>query len=532
MTATLTTIQQTGDSANRIDMVFIGDGYTADDLALGTFSSHVSGYLNYIFGGSALSDPFTAYRNFFNIHMVEVASNESGADIPGSGIYVDTALDASFSWGGGPERLLYFSSTLANAAIAEAFAGTGIAAEMRYGVVNTTKYGGGGGSYGVYAGGNGSSHEVALHEIGHSFAHLADEYNYGGPETHANSEPSAANVTIDASGAKWANWLGFVDPILGVVGAYEGGHYSKLGVYRPTLNSKMNSLGRPFDPIAKEAFIREFYKYVDPLDGHDDNSGTRYNLHTLAVDTIDPSIVSVDWTVDGDIHVDAGESFDFDDAGLTFGIYEVTARAYDPTEWVRGDRSDLEESVSWTVENDYLLRGTGAGEVLTGTDNAQVIRAGAGSDTVRGLAGDDTIWGDSGNDRIHGGDGNDVIRPGTGRDFMTGGSGRDVFDFDSRAEIGRGAARDRITDFRVRVDDIDLRTIDASTKKAGNNAFKFIGQGAFHKHAGELHYVKLNGPGTSHDRTLVEGDVNGDGRADFQIELTGLKSLGAHDFLL
>jgi len=64
---------------------------------------------------------------------------------------------------------------------------------------------------------------------------------------------------------------------------------------------------------------------------------------------IDPAVIDVDWTVNGQLYVNAGEVFSFADHGFGNGSYKVTARAYDPTDWVRGDRSDLEESVTWTV---------------------------------------------------------------------------------------------------------------------------------------------------------------------------------------
>ena len=100
-------------------------------------------------------------------------------------------------------------------------------------------------------------------------------------------------------------------------------------------------------------------------------------------------------------------------------------------------------------------------------------------------------------------------------------------------ETGKtGSTRDRILDFVHNQDDNDLRTIDAKTAVAGNQAFKFIGTQAFHKVAGELHFIKQNPAGTANDKTIVEGHVTGDGRADFQIELKGLIGLTSADFLL
>ena len=88
------------------------------------------------------------------------------------------------------------------------------------------------------------------------------------------------------------------------------------------------------------------------------------------------------------------------------------------------------------------------------------------------------------------------------------------------------------TSWRPGSDLIDLKTIDARTKTPGNNAFKFIGLQKFHDKRGELHYKLVDNAGTANDKTIVEGDTNGDGKPDFQIELTGLHTLAAGDFIL
>ena len=155
------------------------------------------------------------------------------------------------------------------------------------------------------------------------------------------------------------------------------------------------------------------------------------------------------------------------------------------------------------------------------------------ANTITGNAAKNTLNGLSGNDTMNGGSGNDLIIGGTGRDFMSGNSGNDVFDFNLLSESGKtSTTRDVIKDFAVKLDDINLATIDASTKAAGNQAFKFISTQSFHKVAGELHYSQSNLAGTANDKTIISGDVNGDGKADFTIELTGLKGLTAGDFIL
>ena len=132
----------------------------------------------------------------------------------------------------------------------------------------------------------------------------------------------------------------------------------------------MRILEQPFDAIAREAFVLGFYGLVDPVNSYDDNVGTRYDVQSLSVDVIDPAVIHVDWTVNGQTFVDAGETFSFGAYGLGSGDYTVTARAYDPTDWVRGDRSELEQTVTWTVVN-------------SGQNVAPVITSNGGDDTAR-----------------------------------------------------------------------------------------------------------------------------------------------------
>ncbi len=173
-------------------------------------------------------------------------------------------------------------------------------------------------------------------------------------------------------------------------------------------------------------------------------------------------------------------------------------------------------------------------EHLTLTGAAAINGAGnTFANTITGNSGSNKLSGLGGNDTMSGGSGNDFLIGGTGRDVMSGNSGNDVFDFNLLSESGKTATtRDVIKDFAVKLDDINLATIDASTKAAGNQAFKFISTQSFHKVAGELRFQQSNAAGTANDKTIVSGDVNGDGLADFSIELTGLKGLTAGDFIL
>ena len=156
---------------------------------------------------------------------------------------------------------------------------------------------------------------------------------------------------------------------------------------------------------------------------------------------------------------------------------------------------------------------------IKGSAIANTIKGNAGNDTLLGLAGNDTLFGDAGNDVLNGGAGNDTL---------TGGAGADQFVFQTlRDSTVKATGRDKIMDFRQSEGDrIDLRGIDAKSKSGKDDAFTFIGTDKFSKTAGELRFEKK---GSS---TFVYGDVDGDAKADFSIELAGKIDLKHGDFFL
>jgi hypothetical protein len=346
--AAYTTVFENGPASNRVNMVFLGDGYTDSQIET-TYVADINKYLNHMFHEN--QDPFTRYEKFFNAYRVNVVSNQSGADVPPENIYRDTALDAKYYYDGVTERLLYINESKANAALSAGLAGSGIIADMKPVTVNDTRYGGGGGTYAVYAGGNPFAPEVALHESGHSFSGLADEYQYNNGSTYTGGEPSSVNVTKSSTGAKWSQWLGYVDPAhpeLGAVGAYEGGMYNDHGIYRPTSNSKMRSLGVAFNAVSREKIILDIYRQVKPIDSFLANTGTLANPPSLWIDVVDPAVLTVQWSVDGVI-VPGAASENFDPLRLAPGAHTITARAYDDTPWVRLTNSLLSQSINWSV---------------------------------------------------------------------------------------------------------------------------------------------------------------------------------------
>lgn len=255
--ADVVAIQETGAPDQRFDLVFVGDGYTSAELGL--FHDHVVSKWTEL---SAV-EPFRSYRQYFNVWRVDVVSTESGVDHdPALGTNRDTALDMGF-WCQGrdtqTERLLCVNQTKATQ-----FAALAPQADQVIALGNTAKYGGAGGGVATAAGANDQAGQIAVHELGHSIGKLADEYDYP-YDRFGGTEPTEVNVTADPTGAKWSAYLGQASPDGGVVGAFEGARYYKLGLYRPTENSIMRTLGREFNLVGRDAMITAFRAKVPEL---------------------------------------------------------------------------------------------------------------------------------------------------------------------------------------------------------------------------------------------------------------------------
>lgn len=263
----------------------------------------------------------------------------------------------------------------------------------------------------------------------------------------------------------------------------------------------------------------------------------------------------------------AGDQLDFSAVTLT-GITQIDggAGADSITGSASGDTlvgSGGDDSLSGGFGDDRILYGAGSNgfdavdagsgsDTLSATaDNAtiglsnlsgveQIDAGGHAGVTILGSTGDDNldlsavavsgivaIDGGSGNDVIVASAGVDTIRLGDGRDSLTGGVGADSFSMSQLSDSGLGASADLISDFTTGSDLMDLSALDADSGTLGDQAFSFIGTSAFSNVAGELR-IETGDPAV----TVVLGDIDGDGVADFSIVLTGTLSLAGADFVL
>ncbi|MCB9014879.1 MAG: peptidase M64 [Lentimicrobiaceae bacterium] len=250
-------INQAGDPSVCLDIVFIPEGYTADEME--KFKADCNRLSDFLLK----CNPFDEYKNKINIVGVLAPSIESGADIPGKGVWKKTILNSSF-YTFDIDRYL---TTYDMKSVRD------VAANVPYDqiciVANSQVYGGGGiyNHYALFTSDNPYANYVFVHEFGHSFAGLGDEY-YNSEVAYEDFynlkvEPWEPNLTtlVDFD-AKWKSMVTPGAPIPTpasekdkyAVGAYEGGGYMTKGVYRPAHDCTMKSLSyNNFCPVCKKA---------------------------------------------------------------------------------------------------------------------------------------------------------------------------------------------------------------------------------------------------------------------------------------
>jgi hypothetical protein len=350
------TVVNNGDPNNRIDITILGDGYTAGEMS--KYAADVSTLVGSIFA----QDPYLEYQNYYNIHRVDVASNESGVDHPERTppVFKNTAFDASYNCSG-IQRLICVTTSKVLTVASNVL--TPAQRDIILVLVNDSEYGGSGGTLAVA-----STHplvvEIVLHEVGHSFGLLADEY--GGPpppSCSTSSEPSEPNATIQnqRNSIKWVAWIDAATPIpttttlAGIAGLYQGAQYCDSGKYRPTYNSKMRSLGLPFEQINTEQLIKRIYNLVSPLDSSSPSATSlsliRGQTQAFSATMLAPRThgISVEWYVDGQLK-GGNASYTLDSTDLNPGSHTAMLLAEDKTASVRNDPAGvLREQKTWDL---------------------------------------------------------------------------------------------------------------------------------------------------------------------------------------
>jgi len=214
--------------------------------------------------------------------------------------------------------------------------------------------------------------------------------------------------------------------------------------------------------------------------------------------------------------LDGGLGADSMEGGADNDTYIVDEAGDVVIEAAGGGYDRIVASISYTLGADLERLSLSGTADLSGTGNALANRldGNAGANTLDGGEGNDALYGGAGNDTLIGGAGADLLDGGLGADTMEGGTGADRFWFRNIIE----ANGDVISDFSMEQGDrIDLRPIDADADDLGDQSFAWIGGAAFSSVSRQLRFAD----------GILEGDVDGNGIADFQIGLGGAQTLSA-----
>ena len=298
------TIQYAGPEA--INFVLLGDGYTATEQK--KFLSSAKKLYNALFK----KVPMNKYKKWFNLYAIEVISNESGISHPGvlkNGVYVcpegssmpimnvDTYFGIHFDTYGIHRLPCPDNSTkiynLLNALMPD-FQLVGI-------LCNTSEYGGAGGSY-LTCTMHDNASEILIHEFGHTFAGLADEYyagdNYLGE--HPNQTATSNSRTI-----KWKHWWGQEN-----VGAFPIGGSTKADKYYKPVDGtcEMEYLNKQFCPVCRETLIEELHNRVKVIADYEPSEKTVTMNEEEITFTItryykglSPNKVDFEWSLNGTV---------------------------------------------------------------------------------------------------------------------------------------------------------------------------------------------------------------------------------------
>jgi len=308
------TLMNNGSNDKRINFVYLGDGYTSSEQA--NFLTDTQNIINAQFNFT----PYKEYKNFFNAYAVKVISNESGTDHPQTSpdsdcptvpiMVADTYFNATFDYYN-IHRLLVPQAT---STIYSVLASNTPFYDQANIIVNTPYYGGSGGSFATSSLDNSAS-LIMIHEIGHSFVNLADEYWAG-----INYAAEKANMTQETNPTlvRWKNWIGAEN-----IGIYpHGTNPPESDWYRPHQSCMMRYLNSPFCAVCREATIDRIYTLVSPIDSFlPTESSVVFDGNDLdfSIDLIlpNPNTLEVEWLFD-DI------SFATDVTSVTLTNTEIT----------------------------------------------------------------------------------------------------------------------------------------------------------------------------------------------------------------
>lgn len=346
------------DDTTRINLVILAEGYTASQ------ENKFLTDLQTIADGVFKTTPYKEYASYFNVWGIYVISAEEGADCPPYW-EKDTYFNVSISSDG---LIALYNRDKVYERLAEHVPDYDIICVL----TNVDIRAGMGGSIALTTA-CGSMVEVILHEIGHTFANLSDEYTSSRGSYQRPYE--AINVTAHTprDSIRWNAWIMPQTPVptpeddpqyYNAVGLFEGAGYTEIGWYRPKFSCRMNNEFHQFCEVCIEAHVSRVYSIVKPViaktPAQDTITYTNGSALELSVQTFHPTpnTMHVRWGFNGS-DIGEGERLDVSTLSLSQTYNTLTATAVDSTPLVRiaSNKPGLQQSVSWVVR--YLPTAAG-----------------------------------------------------------------------------------------------------------------------------------------------------------------------------
>jgi hypothetical protein len=344
------TILYNGDPDKFINFVYMGDGYKAEELS--AYIEHVTTTSNFLF----TTHPFTYYKNYFNVFAIKISSNESGAQHPRTApdcppesehpsLFVYNYFGSSFDYYDIHRLLVPTDYETVHYTLLENFP----LYNSAFMLVNTPYHGGSGGWISTSSINEYSNH-IVVHEIGHTFANLADEYWAG--DMYAAEK---ANMTQETNPnlVKWKNWIGYEG-----VGIYQHGESGvAANWYRPHESCQMRFLDSPFCPVCTEAIVLRIIElfgnpilsyYPDQSNISLTEDSIQFNLNIVKPE---PNTIRVKWILNGNLFTTNIDSVKIYSNQLLTGNNVLRVEVLDTTNLIRADNHEANNtfSLQWVI---------------------------------------------------------------------------------------------------------------------------------------------------------------------------------------
>ncbi|MCE7064638.1 M64 family metallopeptidase [Dyadobacter sp. CY326] len=336
------TIHQSGSIDKRINVVILGDGFTEAELP--RFKEQARLFADFFLAYT----PYNTYRNYFNFFSIPTPSKESGVSNPGTApdAYADQPVGKKDTYYGASfgESIHRLVTVTKYQALSNVLAFNFPSYDLVVLLVNTPFYGGSGGSIAVHTL-HSAANTIGVHEIGHTFSYLNDEY-WAGPQYGWE----AANMTAESNPelVKWKNWLNETN-----IGVFKHGEGEAAKWFKPTEdNCLMEFLDKPFCAVCKETTTERILQVVNPIDkmtpDTTEESVLSEDAKTFKIDLVEPepNTLQILWSLDGKPIKSSGKEISLSMADLSANAGLLTASVFDSTHlsrhpYARGERTRM-----------------------------------------------------------------------------------------------------------------------------------------------------------------------------------------------